>query len=664
MWVVHAGNRIDTADRENPRFPERNLAWFEARLRRFLGELRPTGVVSAAAGGADLLILDVARSLGLRTEVVLPLPVDDFVRRSVADHGSGWMDRFDRVLPDHSAAVVHDLSDREDWYVRGNDLILDHAQRVAGRDGILAVAVRPTPDPTDPSATDDFAERARGRGLTVVDLDPSKPSLPTAFVVMPFGVKPDTSRPGITVDCDATFRKLIVPLLEDADFEWMRADRSIESGFVHVGMLDQLANADFVIADLTLENTNVLYELGIRHALRDRATLLIHRRGGTSMFDLRPLRESRFELAGSAITDSEALAAIEAIGPTVRAARDSAGPIDSPLHTLFEITPTPTIRARSGTVATDEFAGLQRRLSVLERDHHAGLLDAGLDERVLSELVADIEGAGVDRVSVRALLFRLAVLLRTAGRYRDALAVHSRPDLADSGGDEDFAVVEALKERALCHRRLGTELARAGADPGAEWAQAAELLARALATPWASADTYGVAAGHEKRQADRAIQADDRVAAKIHLRRAAEYYADGIRRDPTDYYLLLNRTTTLRLLGEHFDEPARLDEARELLPVALFFAHRADEVDDRDVYAAASLGELAYTRLRLEREVDEVDRSFDEVEEWYVEAISRGARGDQRRAMAAQLEIYERLDGPDQRLARLRERVEGDHHSG
>jgi len=178
MWLAHAGNRIDAPDRLEPRFPAANVPWFERRLRKFLGELRPDGIVSAAASGADLLILDVARELRIHTEIVLPLPIDEFVARSVADQGPEWVMRFERVLPDRSTAIVRDLSEHDDWYLRGNDEILTHALSVAGAEPVLAVAVRAAADPDKPSVTDDFAMRAKSRGLAVIDLDPSVRELP------------------------------------------------------------------------------------------------------------------------------------------------------------------------------------------------------------------------------------------------------------------------------------------------------------------------------------------------------------------------------------------------------------------------------------------------------------------------------------------------------
>ena len=82
-----------------------------------------------------------------------------------------------------------------------------------------------------------------------------------AFVAMPFGEKTYERR---KVDCDATFAKVIVPVLEDADLgletrgpaAWTRASSS-------VGMMGPLGNADIVVVDTITENANVFYELGL-----------------------------------------------------------------------------------------------------------------------------------------------------------------------------------------------------------------------------------------------------------------------------------------------------------------------------------------------------------------------------------------------------------------
>ncbi len=654
MWFVHAGNRVDATDREQPRFPEANVDRFERRLRRFLEEAQPSGVVSAAAAGADLLVLDVARDLGLRYEVVLPLPIEEFVARSVADRGPAWVRRFRRVVPDASRAIVVDLSAYDDWYLRGNDVILDHASDVANGEGVLAVTVRSAPDDGPESATDEFARRARGRGLTVIDLDPTSDASGRAFVVMPFGVKPDPSRPDVKIDCDATFRKLIVPLLEDADLDWTRADRATEAGMVHVGMFNELATADVVVADLTLENPNVLYELGIRHALRPRSTVMLHRNGGFSMFDLRPLREFRYDLVGAVITDDEALAAIKRIGPAIELAKAASTEVDSPFHALFELSPpTFSVRPRASTFTVGAFHELSGRLAALER-HSRGRDATAITDEVIDGLIDDVRGLQIEERSKRALLFQLGVLLRQLGRYRRALDVLDALQLktADSG------YAESRKEQAMNHRRLGEAAQRNGGDPEPEWAAAARLLDDALTVEQLDPDAYGVAGGLAKRRADRALSAGRQSEAEVLLRDAARHYGDGIRAAPSDYYLLLNRATTLRVLGQHFDDHRALDEARLLLPVATYFATRAAGADPNDFYAAVSAGELCYTGYAIAKaKARGGTTAARRAERWYADAMGRGANADERRAVLDQLAFYGRLDGPSELLDRLRSLV-------
>ncbi len=88
------------------------------------------------------------------------------------------------------------------------------------------------------------------------------------FVAMPFG-----SKSGI--DFDRIYVELIEPGLSAAGYQVMRADQELAAGSIRTDMFQELLLADLVVADLTLDNPNVWYELGVRHALRARGVIQI-----------------------------------------------------------------------------------------------------------------------------------------------------------------------------------------------------------------------------------------------------------------------------------------------------------------------------------------------------------------------------------------------------
>ncbi|WP_300683287.1 hypothetical protein [Nocardioides sp.] len=65
------------------------------------------------------------------------------------------------------------------------------------------------------------------------------------------------------------------PELEKAGYDVTRADEVAKAGAISRDIVERLATADLVVADLTDLNPNVFYELGIRHALRAHGTLII-----------------------------------------------------------------------------------------------------------------------------------------------------------------------------------------------------------------------------------------------------------------------------------------------------------------------------------------------------------------------------------------------------
>jgi len=89
-----------------------------------------------------------------------------------------------------------------------------------------------------------------------------------AFIIRPFG-----TRKGM--DFDGVEKNLVGPALENIDVEGRTTGEILEAGNIRIDMFQQLLIADIVVADITTNNPNAFYELGIRHALQEKRTFLI-----------------------------------------------------------------------------------------------------------------------------------------------------------------------------------------------------------------------------------------------------------------------------------------------------------------------------------------------------------------------------------------------------
>jgi hypothetical protein len=93
-----------------------------------------------------------------------------------------------------------------------------------------------------------------------------------AFIVRPFGVKEG-------IDFEEVERKLIAPALKACGIEGRTTAEITRQGNIREDMFRLLVLSDIVIADVSIYNANVFYELGIRHGLQERHTLLIRAEG-------------------------------------------------------------------------------------------------------------------------------------------------------------------------------------------------------------------------------------------------------------------------------------------------------------------------------------------------------------------------------------------------
>ena len=155
-----------------------------------------------------------------------------------------------------------------------------------------------------------------------------------AFIIRPFGIKTDSAQKEL--DFDLVQRELIDPAIEASQLRGGTTGKIIDSGNIREDMFALILEADIVICDITILNPNVFYELGIRHALRRRATILI--KGGPTAdqtpFDIQTDRYLYYEIDNPG-QFKERL--IETIQATLKSDRETDSPVFRLLPKLPEV---------------------------------------------------------------------------------------------------------------------------------------------------------------------------------------------------------------------------------------------------------------------------------------------------------------------------------------
>jgi hypothetical protein len=107
---------------------------------------------------------------------------------------------------------------------------------------------------------------------------------------MPFGSR--STDGGMIIDFDRV-HLFIRHGAEAAGLDAIRADFEPAGGFIRKPMLERLL-VEYVVADLTLANPNIMYEVGVRHGASARATLLLCAEPcvGKLPFDFKPRRSA------------------------------------------------------------------------------------------------------------------------------------------------------------------------------------------------------------------------------------------------------------------------------------------------------------------------------------------------------------------------------------
>ena len=344
-----------------------------------------------------------------------------------------------------------------------------------------------------------------------------------AFVAMPFGRKQ-----GIAFD--RIYQELVRPALESAGFEVFRADEELRAGNIRTDMFQELLLADLVVADLSIDNPNVWYELGVRHALRARGVIQIQAGRDYMPFDVYVDRALRYHLQDGvpdpAFLESDRRALATFATETMKSwqARKV-----SPVYHLLPYLKEPNWKDLQVTEATEFWAAQtdwERRIEVARRLGRPGDIMVLADEAPSRALRMEAY-----RSAARAL--------QSLGKFKLALEQCERALELDQADRENRSLKGLLLNR-LKRFDEAREWLKAVLLDHPQDAESWGLLGRVEKEAWIAAWQTEVSTPQTRRE--------DAASEEALLRQSIHAYSTGFVQNPSEAYPGINAATLLHLL--------------------------------------------------------------------------------------------------------------------
>jgi len=401
---------------------------------------------------------------------------------------------------------------------------------------------------------------------------------PHAFVAMPFGVKPGPD--GEPIDFNRVYAEYIAPALKAAGLEAFRADEEIRAGDIRTDMFQELLVADLVIADLTIENPNVWYELGVRHALRARGVVLISGGRTPAAFDLYTDRKLRYGRKDGGPDPATIEDDKRKLTEMVKATMESwHGRKISPVYNLMPNLQEPDWKSlRIGDVREfwEQHRAWENRLELARRAGRIGDVLVLAEEAPVAAFRADA-------------WIHAGESLRKAERFRFAL------EHLEQGLQIDPENLRALREKGICLQRL----ALAGV-PGHSLDRARQHCRDVLELYPADPETWALLGRVDKdawiaawRQPGRSPEQmrEDAAYEDALLRAAIDSYTRGFRASPGHYYSGINALTLMHLYS-HLTKDPRYDRDMAISAGAVRFAVDCEPDQQQLYWSKTTLGDL------------------------------------------------------------------------
>jgi Tetratricopeptide Repeats-Sensor len=403
--------------------------------------------------------------------------------------------------------------------------------------------------------------------------------MPVCFMIMPYGRKGtvvEAGRGPAEIDFNALWDHGYVPVIQALGYKPVRADQDT-GGLIISQMLERLYFADLVLADMTIPNGNVYYEVGIRHAAKKTGCVLLAADWSKQLFDVVQMRTIRYPLPDGIMTEATAGAFRSAIKNEIFSLRDGI----SPMHQSIAGYPS-DVDPQKATTMRDQLADLAV-FQTKVRAVRAALPDQRM--RKSQELIASDGNPPATYPMALALMMLLRDCASSAADWNILLDfVRKLP--------QDFASEPDVQEiRAFAASQSGNN------------AQAIAELQTLIDTIGPTPERFGLLGGRYKRQAD--LVAASPAEQRQYLNMAIASYEQGMELDLNEYYCSSNLPRLYRKRGKSGDE----DRAQTVLRLVIAACERAKRRAIADEWLRPTLLTAAFDAGdpdKAEQLVDEV----------------------------------------------------------
>jgi hypothetical protein len=382
-------------------------------------------------------------------------------------------------------------------------------------------------------------------------------------MIMPYGKKPtqvEAGRGPAEIDFNALWDKGYVPTIKALGYEPIRADQDT-GGLIISQMLERLYFADLVLADMTIPNGNVYYEVGIRHAAHETGCVLLAADWSKLLFDVVQMRTIRYPLPEGLITDDTARNFQSAVKDAISARCDGI----SPMHQSIPGYPTHVDPTKATTTRDQlaELAAFQAKVRAVRAASPSVRL-----QRAKKLIASDGSPPRTYPMAI-ALVLLLRDSANTPADWSVVLEFLRRLPAR-------FADAPEMQEnRAFAAAQAGDDLQAIG--------EIETLIGIAGLTP----ERLGLMGGRYKRMSRAATtEADKRRA----LTRAIECYEKGMELDLNAYYCSSNLPRLYRARAQAGDE----EQAQTVLRLVIAACERARELNVADEWLRPTLLAAAF----------------------------------------------------------------------